>query len=303
MHPVATRLTRIAAAAIPLVCRAALADAPDPATAETLFRQGRASVDAGDYARACIAFSESERLDPAPGTLLNLADCEEHIGRLASAWAHFLRVESVLPATDERREIAHARAAVLAPRVPWMTFTLAPDMPRDARVFRDDIEVNGARGTTPMPVDPGPHSVLVVAPWHESRSVTVVAVEGETVRVVASPGPVVAHEIVRSARSHTAAWIVGAAGIASLGVGTYFGARAIAERSVSDASCSGSACSNATAVSAYESARSDARVSDVALGIGIAALAVGGFLLLTSGGDSAPRTALHVTGAGIGGAW
>lgn len=303
MQSAATRLARIATAAISLTPSPALADAPDPVTAEALFRQGRASIDAGDYARATLAFSESQRLDPAPGTLLNLADCEEHVGRLASAWSHFLRVESLLPATDERREIAHERGAALAPRVPWMTIALASGMPRDARVFRDDVEVDVARGTAPSPVDPGPHTVLVVAPWHESKSVTVNAVERETVRFVATPGQVVAQDIPPATSSHTAVWIVGGAGVAALGLGTYFGARALAERSVSDASCAGSVCSNPTGLSAYESARSDARVADVALGIGVVALAVGGALLLISRSDSHPRTALRITAAGIEGAW
>jgi hypothetical protein len=296
-----------AAVAIPLASRAAGADTPNPA--ETLFRQGRTSADAGDYPRACTAFADSLRLDPAPGTLFNLADCEEHVGRLASAWGHFLRVESILPATDERRELAHERAATLAPRLPWMTLALAPDCPRDARVFRDDVEMDGARLAVPLPVDPGPHSVLVVASWHESRSVTVVAVEHETVAVVAFPGAAFPRPPGRPAPipallSRRPAWILGAAGVASLGVGTYFGARALAERNVSDGACAAGTCANTTALGAYESSRSDARASDVALGIGVVALAVSGYLLLAPGSDArAVGTPLRLTGGGVGSAW
>jgi hypothetical protein len=308
----------VVAVAIPLAGPAAFADTPD---ADTLFRQGRASAEAGDYPHACVAFTESFRLEPALGTLLNLADCEEHVGRVASAWGHFLRLARVLPATDERRQVARERATALAPRVPWVTFVLAPDTPREARVFRDDVEIDSSRLGLLLPVDPGSHSVLIVAPGRESRSVTVVAAERELVRVVVSLGadasagaivssglaaaaiPVAPHEVGRPAPTHTAAWLVGAAGIASLGVGTYFGARALAERSWSDASCTGGACANAAALGEYQSARSDARASDVALGIGVVALAVGGFLLLTSGSDATAGTALRVTGSGLGGAW
>ena len=70
----------VVAVAIPLAGPAAFADTPD---ADTLFRQGRASAEAGDYPHACVAFTESFRLEPALGTLLNLADCEEHVGRVA----------------------------------------------------------------------------------------------------------------------------------------------------------------------------------------------------------------------------
>ena len=61
--------------------------------------------------------------NPAPGTLLNLADCEEHLGRVASAEAHFVAVAAALPATDERRSVAQDRAAALAPRVPGWSST------------------------------------------------------------------------------------------------------------------------------------------------------------------------------------
>src|ERR1019366_4996520 len=306
MLPRPSRLMLVPAVAILLAGPVAFADAPD---ADVLFRQGRASADAGDYPHACVAFTESFRLDPAPGTLLNLADCEQHIGRLASAWVHFVRLEKCLPATDERREVAHERAATLAPRVPWMTITLAPDTPPDARVFRDDVEIDSASVGLLLPVDPGPHSLLIVAPGHEARTMAVVAVEHELVRVVVSlgpsspaagvvsrgpavlPDPVVPREVVRPAPTHTAAWLVGAAGIASLGVGTYFGARALAERSISDEGCTGGGCANAMGLRAYESARSDARVSDVALGIGIVGLAIGGYLLLTSGTEAHAATA------------
>ena len=294
-----------AAVAIPFACSVALADTPDPATAETLFRQGRASVDAGDYPHACAAFAESLRLELAPGTLLNLGDCEEHLGRLASAWGHFLRLASILPPTDERLQIARERAGALAPRVPWITVVLSPDAPHDARVFRDDAEIAGPGLSAPWPVDPGLHGVLVVAPGHESRSTAVVAAEGETVRVVVAPGPVVPQEIIaaRPPRSHTVAWLVGATGVASLGVGTYFGGRALAERSVSDGTCAHGVCADATGLGAYESARSDARVADVALGLGVVALAVSGYMLISSGTEAPAATAFQVTGAGLGGTW
>lgn len=49
----------------------------------------RGLVQKGDWAAACPKFEESERLDPGIGTLYHLADCYEHVGRLATAWGLF----------------------------------------------------------------------------------------------------------------------------------------------------------------------------------------------------------------------
>lgn len=298
------RLVHAGTVAWLLVCGSATADATPPAPAEALFRQGRASALAGDYARACTAFAESLRLEPAPGALLNLADCEEHVGRVARAWRDFVRAEDAFPPGDERRPLCHDRAAALAPRVPWVTVALQPDAPPGTRVFWDDVELDAARLAAPMPVDPGAHRVLVVAPGRVSTASSVVAAEHDTLRVVAAPGPLLRDDPARPPppRSRATAWLVGAAGLASLGVGTYFGARALGERSTSDAACEGSVCASASGLDAYASARNDARIADVALGLGVVGLAVGGILLVTTG-RAAPTATAWISGAGLGGTW
>src|SRR6266851_1461448 len=96
----------------------ALAAPRDPAAAEALFRAGRAAADKGDYVTACPKFEESNRLDPEVGTVFNLADCDEHLGKIASAWQLFKEVEQRLSASDERASIASSRAASLEPKLP-----------------------------------------------------------------------------------------------------------------------------------------------------------------------------------------
>src|SRR5262245_52850537 len=87
----------------------AFGQARDAATAEALFRQGRQAMEAKSYAQACPKFAESQKLDPAAGTLMNLATCEEKLGKLASAWQHWKEAIDALPAKDDRIPFAKSR--------------------------------------------------------------------------------------------------------------------------------------------------------------------------------------------------
>jgi outer membrane protein assembly factor BamD (BamD/ComL family) len=65
----------------------AQAKAEDKAVAEALFREARQLLDAKQYAAACRKLEESYRLDPAGGTLMNMAMCHGKEGRGASSGA------------------------------------------------------------------------------------------------------------------------------------------------------------------------------------------------------------------------
>src|SRR5690349_9072722 len=77
----------LAASAIFAAAAPAIAD-ESTARAAALFKEGREAMVHGNAATACPKFAESQRLDPAAGTLRNLALCEEAIGELAKAVVH-----------------------------------------------------------------------------------------------------------------------------------------------------------------------------------------------------------------------
>jgi len=188
----------------------ALAQASDPAAADALFRKGRESAEKGDWAGACPKFTESQRLDPAPGTLLNLADCEEHLGAFASAYEHFKTALETLPAGDDRVPFARQRLAALEKRVPHLTLNAAPGLPAAAKVMRDDVALGSASFGLALPVDPGAHRILVKAPGHEDRSFTIELRPGDALTVLVAAGEA-------DRRSDVAAASGGASSSAELG--------------------------------------------------------------------------------------
>jgi len=183
-----TRLALAIAAAI--AAAAPQARAEDVVAAQALFDQAKKAMAAGDYAAACPKLEESLRLQEALGTRLNLADCYEHEGRPASAWGVFLEVASRAHAAgqNQRAQVARQRAAALAPKLS----NLVIDVPAAGRVAglevrRDAALVGEAEWGTPIPSDPGPHTISVSAPGRKSWSQAVTVPLGPAITRVAVP--------------------------------------------------------------------------------------------------------------------
>lgn len=85
--------------------------------ADQLFREGREAVKRQDYLGACNKFRASQKLDPAPGTTLSIAECEEALERPAVAHRYYREVLEKLPATDERAVLARKQRAALESRL------------------------------------------------------------------------------------------------------------------------------------------------------------------------------------------
>jgi hypothetical protein len=76
--------------------------------AEWLFSEARREMMRGEIAHACELFAESHALDPASGTLANLAMCEEQLGQLDLARTHWEEVfdESTASGRADRAALA-----------------------------------------------------------------------------------------------------------------------------------------------------------------------------------------------------
>ena len=278
------------------------------AAADALFDSARTAMAKGDFQRACEQFRASDKLDPAPGTELNLADCEEKRGRLASAWELFRTVEEKLSANDERLPVAHGRAQALQARVPRLTLTLAPGAPPGSTVRDGNVELGAAAFGLSLPMDPGAHELVVSAQGFAPRTFPLQLGEGDNRTLVvapgaptAEPGPLAAAAPVPSAprevsnghsSTRTVGFVLAGVGVAGLGVGAVAGALMLGKKSTVNDGCQpDKSCSNAGLAAAH-SARTLEIVSNVGWVVGAAALGAGAYFLLTSGPSSKPSTAL-----------
>src|SRR5579859_3208684 len=109
--------------AAPLVARA---DEHNPAVAEALFRDAQQLLAAGKTADACAKFTESQRLDPQTGTLLNLALCHDKQGRVATAWSEYGEVATQAARKGEaaREKFARSHAADAERRLAYVRLEL-----------------------------------------------------------------------------------------------------------------------------------------------------------------------------------
>lgn len=178
------------------------------AVAEALYRQARDLMAAGKYDEACPKFAESQRLDPATGTLLNLAACHEKQGKLATAWLEYSDAQMAArrDAREDRVEYARARAQELEPRLSRLTLALAPGADDPAL----DIELDGASvGRAAVgaatPVDPGRHTVRVSAPRKKPWSGSVEIAAAEQQSLVIPPLEAAPAEVATPAKAATPA--------------------------------------------------------------------------------------------------
>ena len=166
----------------------AAAQAHHPAAAEVLFDKGRAAAAHQDWRQACSAFEQSQELEPATGTLLNLGECHYQLGVVATAWQDFVEAVRELAPSDPRRAFAERRVAELEKRLPRLTVALDPQAPAGTSVTKNGVAMPPATMGLEVPVNPGTVSVIVNAPGRRPRSYSLSAREGQSERLDVTAG-------------------------------------------------------------------------------------------------------------------
>jgi hypothetical protein len=255
------------------------AAAQDSTRADETFHAGRELMKDGKFADACPKFEESERADPASGTLLALAYCQELSGLLASSYANYLAAAD-LAAKDgqpERQKAAGERAEALSKRLSTLTMLVPAELSQQPglKVLRDGIEVERTAYNVRIPLNGGTHAIEVTAPGRERwagvitlqteadhKTLQLPILEPESSGFIQTTGPRrggptfarVAVETPAVRRLRQASIGLGLASAVSVGLGVTFG---LAAKSRNDASNRDGHC-DARGCDAYGSGRREA---------------------------------------------
>ena len=291
-----SRWTAVSCLLLALTPEFASAQARDPAAAEVLFRRGREAMEAQRCAEALPSFVESHRLDPAAGTLMNIATCEEKVGRLASAWQHWREAIDALAPTDDRVVFARNRVQALEQKLPRLAVFLAAGRDRGARVFRDEVELGPASQGVPLPVDAGRHTITVRMPGHRVEQLVVQVGEGEQKRIDVHPGAVdnQATEFGTQSGSwrRTLGYTMTGVGIAGLGTAAVSGVMLLDSKRTVETNCPEKNCMNQEGLDAAASGRTLTTVNTVSWIAGGVGLGVGLYFLLSAHRNDKSTTAI-----------
>ncbi len=158
----------------------ASAQAPQavPDEANRLYQEGAAAMIKKDYVVACSRFEQVSRMVPdGGGVRLNLAECHEEQGKLASAYAQYGIAETLAKkdGRKDRLKTATAGAARVKPKLAMLVVTVPegvrslPDV-----VIKLDGEVLGEKvWGVPYPVDRGAHTLVATARGYAPGTVRV----------------------------------------------------------------------------------------------------------------------------------
>ena len=279
---------------------AAAASPEDVKRAEVLFREGQKLLKAGSVPQACAAFAESQRFDPAVGTLLNLAECHAQERRFASAHAEFLEAarQAGEAGQHERETFAKDQAALSEAVLSYVELRLPPGVDS---VTLDAKPLAKPALARPLPLDPGAHALVASGAGRRPRTLRLDVANGPSTQVVDVPPleaepstPAATAAPADPARPRRIAGLATAgAGVVALGLGAFLGLRAAGKKSDAEPHCAGRFC-DAEGLSLQEDAHAAATVSTVAFVVGVLAVGAGSYLYF-----SVPRPAKGIARASV----
>lgn len=307
------------------------ADVSDTTRAEQLFDEARTLMKQGAYGQACSRFEESQALDPGGGTILNLGICRRHEGRTATAHAILSEAldQAKADGRADRMATAQKHLALLAPVLSRITVRAPTDEPPNLVVEVDGDTLTAPREAWTLALDPGVHEVSASARGYEPWSVRVtlspvadhLVIELPALKKAPDPEPLPPARPPEASRAQPTPRAVPTApkrpvatsapvasgpfpnapewlgyaltggGGAAVGVGTYFGLRALRLKESSDDAYDAEKrrCKTQSCVDDWNEAKGFALASNVFLGVGLVGLAGGAYFLFRPRTETPPN--------------
>lgn len=317
IRPALALLTALAAFGQVPIALAQPSTAPASAgpSADALFNEGSALLKAGKTDEACQKLAESQRIEPAIGTLGLLAYCHEQSGKLATALREYGETAELarLAGQAPREKVARERVGELSQRVTRLSIQLS--QPADEVVVTLNARrLEASELGVAAPIDAGTAELRISGPGFEPWSQTLtIPADGSTLRVVAprleqhksvqpvvvTPAPVAVEPSPMRRRAMWASFAVGGLGVA---VGSYFGISAMSARSDSKPHCQGNSCDQ-TGVDARDRALDRARWSTVGFTVAAIGAGAGAVLLLTDHSPAEQTARLSASPGGASLSW
>jgi hypothetical protein len=276
-----------------------------PSEGELLFREGRAAMAEKDFDRACQKFADSQKKEPAPGTALNLGECEEQRGHLLAATEAFNLAASTY-ATPDKQKYATGRAEAAERRIPRLKVRTTKPVPGlVVHVGTKDVPTD-----TDVKLDPGEVVIKAEAPGRKPTTQTVALHEGKSVEVEITLEPLSGDDASGSGDGasatmsprnsdrmdlRTTGLIVGGVGAASIAVGAVTGFLALGKASDVKDHCGADLVQcDQEGLDAASSGGTLATVSTITFIAGGALAVGGGLLYFLSPHDAKTTGAVHV---------
>lgn len=310
------RTFRFAALSLAMVLASFPALAADPAAARDHLKKGYELAQENKCDEAIPHLAESLRLDPKAITLINLAQCEEKVGKLSDALGHWVDARARAQ-TENNADIqieAEKRAKALEARLPHLTIVLAKNAPQGTEVSRDGVVLGSISLGQSASVSPGKHEILVKSPGRKDARTEISLAEAETKTVNVDVGEVDPNASTKpvpppdtkdtGAGGGTSPLVYVGFGTAVVGltVGTITGLVALGAASKAKDACPNTACPSQSNIDDVESGRTMGTVSTIGfavMGVGIAVGVVGLITSTKASGKSDPaKTGAIVFGPG-----
>jgi hypothetical protein len=292
----------IAACATPLFSSSS-AHAQAAELATRLLEEAKRANDAGNLAAACPLLDRAYQMDAKDGLLFARADCRDREGKIVAAvslYEEYLRAYTRMTGLQkqshaQRANIAQARAIELGPLVPMIQFVWGGPPPANAKIIIDGIEFPAVTLDDKLPLETGPHDIIVTLPGKPDHKQTVTLSKGDsstvdlTSLVDKQSGSVKGPQRIglKAQKKGVDPWKVGGfvgigLGVAGIVAGSVTGKLAIDKKEIVDAHCNGDHRCNDTGLAAAESFQTMGNISTATFIAGGVLASVGATLLVVA---------------------